>query len=503
MRQGEADLHPNHLFYEHILLFFTYPLRWFFSIQQSIGILGAFTGAASLQIIYNILTQKFGVWKKLAFASTCLMGFSYTIWYYSVAIEIYIYTLFFLLLAFSLLLKPKLSWEDIVLCASLQSVAILFHQGSILFGFVAVVAILTCQACDVKTRIKMFLVYLFVGVVFVGFSYLCVASNEGVLDSAFTFFGWLIGNGSTETSNSDFSFHGFSFRNIFLMVVGFSRAIISIYFVLVNTGAQDVLQSIFSQNSLSDEIYLAQSISEFTAILLVIACFCLMIALLWVAVKGVRTFGLTDGRISQREFLLFLSWLLPYTLFFTVFNPSNVDFWMIQFVLVVMLLTIGLAGYSNQRVALTMVYLGAFSICMINGFGTILPAHNPDNDYYRQLVSSIDKKLSENDVLLVANAWPLTYHLEYYSDIQYTALSNSFFWKNLSTESVVEELESMVSSGANLYVANDVYDLVETDTEFSREEFPVYTRKVLQGFCAGEKTILQESWYIINVPCVQ
>ena len=499
MSLGHPDLHPNHLFYQHFLLVLSYPLRLVFSLQQSIGILGAFAGAASLQIVYNILTIRFGVLRKLAFASICLIGFSYTIWYYSVAIEIYIYTLFFLLMAFCLLLKSQFNWKTIVLCAIFQSIAIFFHQASILFGFVAITAILTYQSCELSTRIKMLLAYISVGFVLVGFSYLSVAANLGKLDSPAIFLDWLIWNGNAEAAYS-----GFSFQNIILVIVGFSRAVISFCFVFVNPGVREALSSAFSKNSLNDEFYLAQFISDFTAVVLTIASLCLMVTLVWIAVKAVSSFVLDDSsRISRRELLLFLSWLLPYSLFFTVFDPSNVDFWMIQFVLIAMLLTIGLAQYKDPQSALTLVCLGAFLVCLINGVGIVLPARNSDSDYYHQLVNLIDNRLSENDVLLIANTWPLTHHLGIHSDVKYITLSDSFYWDDLSIEDVIGKLESVVQSDGDLYVASDVYDIATSGTELSGEEFPIYTRKISEGFCSGEKTTLLESWYVINVPCVQ
>jgi uncharacterized integral membrane protein len=109
-----------------------------------------------------------------------VIAFSYGAWFYSVNVEVYTPPLFFLLTSLYVITRKAPRKNDIWLIALLHSLAILFHQVNVLFGFVILQWIyVNRKNFPIGTS---FLKYFITGFVIVGavyFFYRMVCRREG------------------------------------------------------------------------------------------------------------------------------------------------------------------------------------------------------------------------------------------------------------------------------------------------------------------------------------
>jgi len=351
----------------------------------------------------HLLYEHFGVLISQILCAIGIIGFSYGVWYYSTAIEIYIFQLALLMLCFKFLLSRNATLSTFVTCAIIHSAAVLLHESSILFGVVPVVAICCLPQRTWAEKFRTLFVYLVVCAILVGGSYLLAAHSLDKLNSFEQFIYWAAGNGTQE------EWSGLTLRSMLLAVVGFARALVSFSFLFSISEMQSTLASMFPANNLTDEVYLVRNIQSSVAVLLAVAVIALsgMLALLaMVSVCRLMKAGLSY------QLLLVLSWLVPTTVFFVAFNPSNVDFWIVALLLGIVIIA---AGAAHRSRGYNYLFATAVALVFLSNFvGVILPASDNSNDYNRQLISHYASYLSEEDVLVIADDWPIVGHLNYY-----------------------------------------------------------------------------------------
>jgi hypothetical protein len=202
LRAGNAEFHANHLLYMPFLqvIVKAASLAGFSSsVHLIVEAAGAMAGTLTLLAGYLILRQRFGVMRWNALAAMAATGLTYGTWYYSVAIEIYIYPLLFLAWAFFVLTSPALTWRGVVAAAALQSAAILFHQTAVLFSFVPLIVLLTRRQDEwgLTPAIGRLLLYGAVGTVIVCGSYWSAADALGHAGSVDEFVQWFLGYGAS------------------------------------------------------------------------------------------------------------------------------------------------------------------------------------------------------------------------------------------------------------------------------------------------------------------
>jgi hypothetical protein len=222
-----------------------------------------------------------------------------------------------------------------------------------------------------------------VGIAIVGGTYLAIAVATGHAGSTTGFWTWLLGYGTQAKYWSPLGP-----KAVLLAGVGLGRAVIGGHFVFAIPALQERMEILFPGNSLDDEAYLvrgyaggaAETLLGLSVLWIIAAAACLALAVAGAAhlVRHSRWAPL----------LPLLAWLVPYALFFTAWDATNVDFWVPQVLLGWMLLAIGLvAGYAARQAASVLAAL-ATGLLVLNGLGSIVPARDPRNDYYRTKVES-------------------------------------------------------------------------------------------------------------------
>ena len=415
-------LHPHHLLYQPML-------RAYSSAVSSLGLgvsmshwlegLSAIAGAFTLQGGYLILRHRLGVGRATALFAVCASGFSFAIWYYSVAIEIYIFPLALLTWAFYLLSSPKLGWGSVVLAAGLHAIAILTHQLAILFSCVPIVALMSRPGVSLSKRARTLALYSVVGTMLVWSVYLGIAAHLGRLDSVQEFAGWFLGY----LTRDDY-WSPASSKTVFLAVAGLGRAFVGGHFLFGLDPLRSRLQSTFSNNSLEDEIFLVRGIPDWALYALCALAVCFIVGLVAVTLLALRTLWRGESVISSRSLVLLLAWLTPHVVFFIAWDASNVDFWVAQVFIFWILLAACLEKKQSRSPAAYLALLAA-TLFVLNGFGSVFPAHDPENDYYRAYVVPVATNLTEADFLLIGDSWPIADHLRFYADVPFDALDHA------------------------------------------------------------------------------
>ena len=468
---ANPKFHANHLLYEHFGVLISQIGSPWFDAQQSLGIASAIAGGFVTQVIYSILRENFKVSAYISLCSIGIIGFSYGIWYYSIAVEIYIFQLSLLMLCFKLLLSPKAGFSTFITCAFIHSTAVLLHESSVLFGAVPLVAIYCLPQRSWAEKFRILAVYLTLCAVIVGGSYLLAASTLDKLNSIEQFFIWVTGNGSHE------EWSGFSLHSVLLAFVGSARAMVSFSFLLSIDEMQNALTSWFPANNLTDESFLVRNLHSTYATLLAISAVALSGILALLALISVR--GLIKAEITN-QLMLALSWLVPTTIFFISFNPSNVDFWIPVFVLGIVLIA---AGHTHKSISHSYLFaLAAVLVFTVNFAGVIRPATDSSNDYNRQLISSYANTLSQDDILVIADDWPIAEHLDYYERFEYFNVAQRFA-SGKSAYATADELRNFSENKGNIFVHQDLYQLPSHSFNEWGASYAIFLEALTQYFC--------------------
>ncbi len=398
LRAGDAEFHPNHLLYLpflHAVIKAAALVGLASSAHLVVEAAGALAGTLTLVAGYLILRRRFDVRRWNALAAMTAAGLTYGTWYYSVAIEIYIYPLLFLAWAFFVLTSPEPTWRGIVVAAALQSGAILFHQTAVLFSVVPFIVLLTRHKHDwsVVRPVARLALYGGIGTAIVGGSYWSAADALGHADSADQFIRWFLGYGASAQFWSPVSL-----KALLLAATGFGRALVGGHFLFGIPSLSGPLEAVFSGKSLEDEIFLVRGVPGWAGYALLALAVTAGALLLLLAGRAVSALMGDRSAMPRRALVLLLAWLVPYTLFFIAWDASNVDFWVMQG-FVVLLLVAGLSQTRDERDRQPARYFAALAavLFVLNGAGSVFLANNPANDFYRAYLRPVSDHLSAGE----------------------------------------------------------------------------------------------------------
>ncbi len=482
LRAGDAGFHANHLLYLPFLPAIVKAAS-LAGIASSVHLIveaaGAMAGTLTLLAGYLILRQRFGVLRWNALAAMAAAGLTYGTWYYSVAIEIYIYPLLFLAWAFFVLTSPALTWRGIVVAAALQSAAILFHQTAVLFSFVPLIVLLTPRSNDwgVARPIGRLLLYGAIGSVIVCGSYWSAADSLGHADSTDEFVQWFLGYGASTQYWSPASI-----KALLLAATGLGRALIGGHFLFGIPALSGPLQALFSGKSLEDEIFLVRGVPDWADYTLLALAVTAGALLLFLAARAVSVLARDRSAMPRRGLVLLIAWLVPYTLFFIAWDASNVDFWVLQG-FVAMLLVAGVLQTRDERDRQPARYFAALAVVLfiLNGAGSVFLANNPDNDFYRAYLRPVQDHVTDNDFLLIGDSWPTANHLRLHTNAKFEAVSGAY--RDRSPGALAAMLNQRLSSGQRVFLAQDLFEIASSTRNFYGARYTDYLAALRARFC--------------------
>ncbi len=174
-------------------------------------------------------------------------------------------------------------------------------------------------------------------------------------------------------------------------------------------------------------------------------------------------------------------WLATYCGFFTFWDPSNPDFWVVQVFLTPLLVVAVLARIPPNGLETSLLLVLAVSLLVVNGLGTVRLARDPANDYYTVYLRSVARELRSGDVLILGDHWPIRAHLDRHS------IATLFLSVEISRTGAVDlagQVRLLMESGTRVFVAPDIME-VSRVTQASYG--PRYVRYVqeLRGHLCG------------------
>jgi hypothetical protein len=406
----------KHLFHQHHLLYHFLANKWLHLLQPLFHevpehyLIESFTaiwGSGALAVCYLFFRNRFFLPNALSVFGVMLIAFSYGTWFYSVNIEVYTPPLFFLLWSLYIITRKEPQRNDIWRIAMLHSMAILFHQVNVLFGFV-VLQWIYANRKHVPPSPAVFK-YFTTGVVVVGVTYFLIGWFVEGNNNSEAFVNWILGYSVGHGYWQPLSLH-----TPMQVLAGFSRAFIGAHFIFQVTAVDTFLENSFRAHSLRDEIFLSEQVSSAMAwLLLVLAVVfgALMIALIVRFIRHVRSMKMHFHVLNP----ILLS-LLVYSLFFIFWMPEILEFWIFQMVLVWLLL-IGMLplirfpfGITARTGALLMVLM----LFAMNYFGSMKWLQRIDNDWFYVEMKKMPA-VTPGDVVIVENQWILKDYVRHYT----------------------------------------------------------------------------------------
>jgi hypothetical protein len=197
-------------------------------------------------------------------------------------------------------------------------------------------------------------------------------------------------------------------------MVGLGRALVGGHFAFSLDPVRDVVVGGFSGKSLREELFLVHDYPEWLVLLLFVLLAVLALALLQSVLRWLRRPTL-DGRAMLLATLC-VAWLAPYAIFFTWWEPHNIEFWIAPWVPLATLFALVSSRReygSHRRFPSNLVVIIAV-LLSVNLLGSVWPQHSPEDDYWRMRTSWYERNASAQDLVVTAGAQSSRY-LRYFS----------------------------------------------------------------------------------------
>ena len=446
--------HPHHLLYNPISILWLKLFRWLGCESDSsyiVASLNSVFGAGGLVLIFIILRKRLSSNLSSTISTLITIGASFGFWFYSDCVEVYIIPLFFLLAVLCILLKPTLRSKDIILIGVFHGIAVLFHQIHVLLGF-AIIARLIFFRKDLNISLsKALTLYLAPAMGIIFLSYGLVLAIDVQPKNLNDVLYW----GTAYSHSLPGSWNVPSLKSLFKAFIGFSHSVFGGHFMFAVPAIKERLLQILGSHELKDEIFLVSTLSQTVAQILTILSVVfglLLIYVLAVSLRFVKTIRhhLTPAIISIGV------WILVYCLFFWVWDPTNLEFWIPQTVLLFLIVHYCLQRMSNRMIAKAIVIIFPILMLMINYFGSISRLHSEYNDYFFVEATALAKITTAKDIILTDEQWIVEgYYKRFISAAIFSPedINDTRPEYAISKQSLSRHLDSTLVNGGSVLIA--------------------------------------------------
>jgi len=338
----------------------------------------------------------------LASFSLSSLVVSYAFWYYSSEVEVYVFSALFLIVTFYTLLRYRNSGTpaSYLVPSLFFCLAVLFHQTNVLF----LPVLLTAFFLRPEHRVKGIIRALFLITVLVGGAYLYVGFIVRGERTAAGFRHWLMGHaGRTDMGWGRVE----NMYDVKKLAVGVGRTFVGGHFVFKTPLLRDRVKDALQYKSLEEEEYLVRHLPEWLATVLLILSALVGLVLLFLVVNLFARM-----KIVAREYrypaLLGVVWLVPYCLFFSWWEPENVEFWIAPLLPFWMFMAFSLgavlrSGVGEKRKIFAVVFLWSLILMLffVNALGSIIFQKNLRNNMSYVEASGISQNTSLGDVVII------------------------------------------------------------------------------------------------------
>lgn len=444
MLRTKKDLwHPHHLIYHELSYYWLHFLKIFLPRVEDYFLVESFSslfGAATLTVVFLFFRRRFDFPVVTSWLGTSIVAFSYGIWFYSINVEVYAPSLFLTIAVLYQLSRREWDARAVWVTAIFHSIAILFHQMNILITPIIIYKIIE-QRKNIFVFKSLFW-YGLTGLVLVGGVYFLAGRfGEGHADLK----GWITWiRGYTV---SDEYWRSLSWKTPLLAGTGFGHTFLGGHFVF-RMGLERWFTSLLHTHSLSDEFFLARSLSgNFSRILFVLAVV-LAVLTFYLVIKFVTKIG---WLIRNQYFTVvpLILYFLIFSVYFLFWMPEILEFWLGQCI-VFWLLMIGTYENVNRRFNILLGIILAL-LFFINFTGSIKLMQNVNNDIGYVRIQKVKNMAKPSDMVIVQNPWLLKEFLEYYTPASVTEQPGS----QREADSLRHVIQQDLESGGRIFIFLD------------------------------------------------
>lgn len=473
----EPTFVPNHLWFEPVmtLVYRLVSLGWpGIEAQTAVELVNAVAGAAALQAAYVVAVGRLGVSRRHASLAVICAGFTYGVWYYSIAIETYVLPLALTAWTFVGLTSGRLRPGVVVACAVAHGFAILCHQSAVLFCAPALVALIS-HGASWRTRVARASTYFLIVGVFVGAAYTAATISAGHSQSLRAAARWSTGHLPRQ------NFWAKPPRAFALAATGATRAMVGGQFVFAVPTWDARISGWFPRKDPIEERFFVRTLTPRAAWLFAaVSVFALCVLGTLIAMAAATMWG-HGPRTAGRESGLLAVWLAAYCVFFTLWDPANPDFWVVQVYLTPLLIMAVLQRHGAAPLPTVLFVALAVSLFVVNGFGTVRLARDPDNDYYRVYLGSVARLLQAEDVLILGDHWPVHTHVDRLSP---RGLYLTREMTRIPATELAAEIRHLMDTGRRVFIAPDALDPTPAAVASYGPRYATYLRDLRSYICA-------------------
>lgn len=414
IRNGHAStiFNPYHLIYNWLGWFVYHGALTFGYDGGPIGpvqALNAVTGAIGIALLWAFLRSV--VPGRLVAGGACgILAFSYGYWGYSVDVEVYVLSTVLLLVSLMLAHRAAMrpSAGAFLLLGLANGVAVLGHNTNVLFAAVAAVALLIAwRTLPLRDVIRCGLAYAAGAAAVVLGSYAIAIPVVG-LDSPRAFWDWL----TADAQNGQWGY--FTKTSGIKVFVGLGRALIAGHFALALGPVRDFADRAFKDKSLREEYFLVRNYSSVLATLL-LAVSAAVVGLLAVAASRWLSRPKLDPA-ARTLAQLCAAWIVTYTVFFSWWEPANLEFWIATWLPIAILLVLPFASPQPprwSRLAPMLIGGAVAGLFAVNLAGSVLPQRHAADDYWRVRATWYAQNTQQSD-LVFTNGYIYSEYLRYF-----------------------------------------------------------------------------------------
>jgi len=396
--------HPHHLLYAPVSILWLDLLRAIGFTSDSnvlVASLNSLFGALSLVVIfYSLRTYSTNNWK--AFSTTAIIGLSFGFWFYSDCVEVYIIPLFLLLCTLPYLLSDAISKRDLLIVGLLHGLATLFHQTYCIVGISVLAKILIEQPHKkVTAAIGHFAIYFFTALVVVAAGYIPAIIFSVHATSVNEALYWM-----TLYAHTMGAADSPGISSLFRSGVGFFHSIIGGHFLFAIPVVKNILLNVFAGHVLSDEIYLVKDLTIELALILILS-FAVLLGIIITAIIGSIKYWRNIYHSQKKQVIPIVVWLATFSLFFAIWDPTNLEFWIPQSVLCWIILDrLLFEKEKRQKIAFSKVRIAIpLLLFAINFAGSIYWLRTRSHDYFYAQTASLSQLTTSSDLIITDEQW--------------------------------------------------------------------------------------------------
>lgn len=458
-------LAPHHLLY-YPLAFGSYkvvaaltasPVVEYYHLQ----LLSLFSGLIALAFIYYIL-KALAIDKFFRLAGFFLIAFSYLFWFLSVEVEVHMPGFCCLVAGIYFLFFRSLEFKHILPAALCFSLAAGFHlsNGAIVFSLLLFFLYRRVQWKKILQFYSFYALFLLLP-----YGWLTLVTRIDLV-------AWV-----KDILQGRSIFTGYAYAG-----TKFSR---------FRSFSIDSLQQ--SLGAVKEGILV--STTSIPAVLSLVLCLVILAVIVWQARKAA----------ARKNTLYFSFWLLPFFVFFTFWQPGNVEFKLNITVPLLMAFIYSWSLLPRQKIVRPLFTVLALAVFLVNFYTFFKPAHDLENNPHFLVSQAIGEKTPGHSTIVIAGAGQDSYlHGKIY--IPYFALREVVIldWrlgKGVGFKEISGEIKARLAAGQSVYFLSELCSLTGTVKDllhFHQKKEEDY-RHFLEGIVFGDKIDLVSGYSLLPV----